>query len=144
MRNFATQLTAYVSRGNSPSETNAAAAFHVCEALHGHMAIFVGNSAFRAFLAHALALTKAEAPWLGEMRLQADGTLEGLKELQAQLDPQKLSEGGIVLLAQLLGLLVAFIGERLTLRMVNEVWPKFALKDLDSWNENRNDQRKRK
>jgi predicted transglutaminase-like cysteine proteinase len=36
-----------------------------------------------------------------------------------------------LLLAQLLGLLVAFIGEDLTLRLVREVWPKLSLNDLD-------------
>jgi circadian clock protein KaiC len=39
--------------------------------------------------------------------------------------------GGVALLAQLLGLLVAFIGENLTLRLVREVWPKAPLNDLD-------------
>jgi hypothetical protein len=42
-----------------------------------------------------------------------------------------LSEGRVVLLAQLLGLLVAFIGESLTLRLVLEVWPKVPLEDLE-------------
>jgi hypothetical protein len=31
----------------------------------------------------------------------------------------------------LLGLLVAFIGEDLTLRLVREVWPKLSLNNLD-------------
>jgi hypothetical protein len=37
----------------------------------------------------------------------------------------------VVLLAQLLGLLVAFIGENLTLRLMREVWPKVPLNELD-------------
>jgi len=40
-------------------------------------------------------------------------------------------EGRVVLLAQLLGLLVAFIGEDLTLRLVREVWPKLSINDVN-------------
>ena len=49
------------------------------------------------------------------MHVKADGSLEGVEEHHAQLDPDELFEGRVVLLAQLLGLLVAFIGENLTL-----------------------------
>jgi hypothetical protein len=48
-----------------------------------------------------------------------------------ELDPQEIFEGCVVLLAQLLGLLVAFIGEHLTLRLVREVWSKLSLNNLD-------------
>ena len=65
------------------------------------------------------------------MHVKADGSLEGLDELGAQVDPDEIFEGCVVLLAQLLGLLVAFIGENLTLRLVREVWPKLSLNDLD-------------
>jgi hypothetical protein len=63
--------------------------------------------------------------------VKADGSLEGLEELNAKRNPDELFEGGVVLVAQLLGLLVAFIGETLTLRFVREVWPEVPLDDLD-------------
>jgi hypothetical protein len=40
-------------------------------------------------------------------------------------------EGRIVLLAQLLGLLVAFIGENLAFRLVREAFPKAPVNNLD-------------
>jgi hypothetical protein len=43
-----------------------------------------------------------------------------------------MTEGGIVLVAQLLGLLTAFIGGSLTMRLVREVWPKLAFIELES------------
>ena len=49
----------------------------------------------------------------------------------AELDPAEFLEGRVVLLAQLLGLLVAFIGANLTVRLVREVWPRVTLNDLD-------------
>jgi hypothetical protein len=54
-----------------------------------------------------------------------------LDELGPQVGPDEIFEGRVVLLAQLLGLLVAFIGELLTLRLVRDVWPKLSLNDLD-------------
>ena len=54
-----------------------------------------------------------------------------MEELQAKHKPDELFEGGVVLVAQLLGLLAAFIGEDLTLRFVREVWPDVPLNNLD-------------
>jgi hypothetical protein len=42
----------------------------------------------------------------------------------------------------LLGLLVAFIGETLTLRLVREVWPKAPLNELDLSEGNKNEKNK--
>jgi len=92
----------------------------------------MGKAGFRALLSRALALANAEVPSLRAVRVNADGSLEGFEELYAQLPPEEFFEGRVVLLAQLLGLLVAFIGENLTLRLVREVWPKLPRpNDLD-------------
>jgi hypothetical protein len=68
--------------------------------------------------------------WLRAVRVNADGTLERLDE-EAKVDPEEIVEGNAILLAQLLGLLVAFIGEKLTLRVVHEAWPELSLNDLE-------------
>jgi hypothetical protein len=61
------------------------------------------------------------------MQVQKDGSLAELDESQMPVGSEQLAEGGVVLLAQLLGLLVAFIGEDLTLRLLRDVWPEVAL-----------------
>jgi hypothetical protein len=116
---------------NKSSETKTPAAFLIDEKLRPHLATLMGKVGFRALLSRALVLTNAEVPWLRALHVNADGSLEGLDELDAQVDPKEIFEGRVVLLAQLLGLLVAFIGENLTLRLVREVWPKLSLNDLD-------------
>lgn len=131
MRDFAERLIAYETRENKSSETKTPAAFHVFEKLPPHLATLMGNTGFRALLSRALALATAELPWLRAVHVKSDGSLEGLDELEAQVDSEEISEGRVVLLAQLLGLLVAFIGENLTLWLVREVWPKLSLNDLD-------------
>jgi hypothetical protein len=75
-------------------------------------------------------VTREEVDSLRAVQVKADGSLEVLDELEAQADPEELAKGSVVLVAQLLGLLVAFIGENLTLRLVREVWPKLSLNGL--------------
>ena len=131
MRVFAGRLIAYETTGNKSSETKTPAACLVGEKLRPHLATLMGNVGFRALLSRALALANAEVPWLRAVHVNTDGSFQGLDELGAQVDPDEIFEGCVVLLAQLLGLLVAFIGELLTLRLVRDVWPKLPLNDLD-------------
>ena len=131
MRDLAERLVAYEASENISSETKTPAAFLVDEKLRQHLAILVGNVGFRALLSRALALANAEVPWLRAVHVKSDGSFEGLDELGAQVGPEEIFEGCVVLLAQLLGLLVAFVGEDLTLRLVREVWPKLSLNNLD-------------
>ena len=133
MRDFAERLIAYETSGNKSFETRNWAVSLVCEKLRPHLATLMGNVGFRALLSRALALANAEVLWLRVVHVKSDGSLQGLDELEleAQLDAEEVAEGCVVLLSQLLGLLVAFIGENLTLRLVREIWPKVPLSDLD-------------
>ena len=142
MRHFAKRLIVYETRGDKSSKTKKTAAFPISENLRPQLASLMGEGGFRALLARALALAAAEVPWLRAVQVKADGTLAGLEGLPAQLDPDEFLEGRVVLLAQLLGLLVAFIGENLTLRLVQEVWPKIPLDDLDLENRGKNEKTK--
>ena len=131
MRNLARRLIAFDASGNKSSRTKNPEVFQVCEKLRPQLATLVGNEAFRALLAHALALATEEVSGLSVVQVKPDGTLEISEELHAHVKADSFFEGRIVLLAHLLGLLVAFIGEDLTLRLVRESWPKVALTNLD-------------
>lgn len=91
----------------------------------------MGSTGFGALLSHALALTSAEVMWLRVVHVTADGSFKEPDKLAAHVAPEEFAEGRVVLLAQLLGLLVAFIGESLTLRLAREVWPQLSLDDPD-------------
>jgi len=58
--------------------------------------------------------------------------LKGLDEPGPQKDKDISKEGGAILIAQLLGLLLTFIGEGITLHLVQDVWPESAFDDRDS------------
>jgi hypothetical protein len=92
----------------------------------------VGVAGFCSLASRALTLAQAETPTLSLVQVTTDGSLQGLCELDPQVDKDQAEEGGAILIAQLLGLLFTFIGIALTLRLVQDVWPDAALGDRDS------------
>jgi hypothetical protein len=102
----------------------------VIEKVRAPLAALVGASGFRSLLSRALALAHAEVRWLRAMHVKADGTLESPAEI-GQLDQEEAARGEVVLLAELLGLLVTFIGETLTLRLLQDAWPGVRVNDFD-------------
>jgi hypothetical protein len=134
MRSIALRLINYETPKNDASETGTVATFQMTERLRPHLATLMGNGGFRALLARALALASAEVSWLRKVRVNPDGTLEGLETPHARLKPAEFREGQVVLLAQLLRLLVAFIGPVMTLRLMGEIWPQLAADNVDFGN----------
>jgi hypothetical protein len=134
LRSIAQRLIGYETRKNDPSETKNIATFQVTERLRPHLATLMGNGGFRALFARALVLASEEVPWLREVRVNAAGTLDGLEASHAGLTPVQFREGRVVLLAHLLGLLVALIGPGLTSRLVGEIWPQLAAEKVDFGN----------
>lgn len=102
------------------------AALRVCERLRLPLSTYAGAAGFRSLLSRALSLAKTEEPWLAGLELKADGTLQPSAAAEEQIATEKAARAGAALVAQLLGLLVTFIGEALTLRLVHDVWPKAA------------------
>ena len=95
-------------------------AVRVCETLRIAVTRFAGPDGFAALLRRALALARVEAPALQSVRLGTDGRIEGIEEIVAQGGGV---EAAVSLAAHVLMLLVMFIGEPLTLRLIRESWP---------------------
>jgi hypothetical protein len=125
-RYLAQRLLTYEVVAGRNSETTESAAFRVCAKLRRPLITLAGVAGFRSLLSRALTLARAEAPSLGAVQVAADGSLQGLDELEPQIGQDQAREGGAILIAQLIGLLLTFIGEGLTLRMVQDVWPEAA------------------
>jgi hypothetical protein len=134
MRSIAERLIDYETQGTDSSETTETATFQLTDRLRPQLATLMGNGGFRALLTRALVLASAELSWLRAVRVDADGTLEGLEAPHARLKPAEFREGQLVLLAQLLGLLVTFIGPGMTSRLVGEIWPQLAADNVDFGN----------
>jgi len=121
----------YESADAKPAGVNNSPAFRVCEKLRQPLSRLAGVAGFRSLLSRALALANDEVRWMKAIHVRADGSLEGLDEAQAQLSETEIADGEIVLIAQLIGLLATFIGEELTLRLVQESWPDAAFDDMN-------------
>jgi hypothetical protein len=123
---LAQRLLTYEAVAGKNSEPTESAAFRVCAKLRRPLITLAGVAGFRSILSRALTLARAEAPSLSVVQVAADGSLKGLDELEPQIDKEQARDEGAVLIAQLLGLLLLFIGEGLTLRLVQDVWPEAA------------------
>jgi hypothetical protein len=122
-RHLAQRLLTYEAVTGENSEPPESAAFRVCAKLRRPLITLAGVAGFRSLLSRALTLARAEAPSLSAVQVAADGSLKGLDELEPQTDKEHARDGGAILIAHLIGLLLTFIGEGLTLRLVQDVWP---------------------
>jgi hypothetical protein len=131
LRKFARRLLALETSGKA-AEAGGSAAFQVSEKLRGPLSTLAGVAGFRSLLSRALALATGEVRWLTAVQVKRDGSLECLEDIRAKLSPREVAEGEAVLIGQLVGLLVTFIGETLTIRLIQEAWPEISARDLNS------------
>jgi hypothetical protein len=139
MRDLAIHLLAYEAFADKTSEHADSATLRVYEKLRQGLGKFAGTAGFQSLASRALALARTEVPSLSEVRVASDGALQGLGETEHQFDIDKVradefpaGEGGIILIARLLGLLLIFLGEALTLRLLRNAWPGAAFDDYSS------------
>ncbi|MDQ2777604.1 MAG: hypothetical protein M3Y57_22220 [Acidobacteriota bacterium] len=118
-RDIALRLLAYEAAAPDSPRENTREVVRVVETLRRALSALTGPIAFRALLARALTLAKPHAPSLGAVQITPDGALDRLGEIHKDT----AEEGGVVLIAQLIALLVAFIGEGLTLHLLTDLWP---------------------
>jgi hypothetical protein len=122
---LAQRLIALESAGE-PSAMQFAAAVRTCDRLRVTLARLVGADGFCSLMSRALALAKREVPSLEAARVLPDGSLVGLDGVRRDAD------AGVIVVARLLGLLVTFIGESLTLGIVRDAWPDQLAAGIDA------------
>lgn len=120
-REFARRLLAEEALGDTLNESQRHPTFRVCEKLRGPLAKLAGEAGYRALLFRALTLAQVEMPWLRQLSLRPNGAIDNPET--AQLSGKEAAKGELALVTHLLSLLVLFIGEPLTLRLLHEVWP---------------------
>jgi hypothetical protein len=123
---MAGRLLAFEARSTGSSDATGEAALRVIEGVQLRLIKLTGVNGFRSLLSRALALATAEISSLSTVTINEDGSLQGLKELEQD---ENLGPGraGAALVAHLLDLLVTFIGESLTLRLLRDRWPDVSM-----------------
>ncbi len=129
IRDLARRLLAVEAAIQSAAEPRVHAAVRVCEKLRVSLTRFAGVDGFAALLRRALALAREEVPALHGVTEKADGSIEGLEKVVADAGNSGVggSDAAVAITAHLLWLLVTFIGEPLTVRLVREAWPDASL-----------------
>lgn len=130
VRALARRLLALEAPSEKKRTPDGSAAFVVCEKLRLPFSTLAGVAGFRSLLSRALSLAGDEVRWLKAVHVNAQGSLEGLDK--TSISDAEIAEGETILVAQLIGLLVTFIGATLTLRLLQEAWPETPLGDLNS------------
>jgi hypothetical protein len=127
VRTWARRLLAVEAGNPSASGTQMQEAVRVSEKLRLSLTLFVGADGFTALLRRALALAKADVPSLQNVKVTADGRLEGIGEFGP--DEGTDIEAASAITEHLLELLVTFVGESLTLRLMRDAWPEASLEE---------------
>jgi hypothetical protein len=123
IRELAQRLLAYEVAADNPSEANSSAGLRVFEKLRRLLSTLVGSSGFRSLLARSLMLAKAVVPGLAAVQVDPDGSLQGWSDIDNE------NQADVMVIAQLLGLLVTFIGGGLMRSLVLDAWPDFTLEN---------------
>lgn len=106
-------------------------AVSACEKLRVPLTNLVGRVGFSSLMSRALTLAKRQCPSLAGLQVEPNGSLAGFDELPRESESaEAVRHGGVLVVAELLGLLVMFIGLPLTLSLVREAWPEMSLEAL--------------
>jgi hypothetical protein len=134
MRDLAHRLLTCEAGADKVSEPTESLTLRVYEKLRQSLGEFVGVAGFHSLASRALTLARPEAPNLSAARVATDGSLQGLSEFETQfdIDTNRAGDGGIILIARLLGLLRIFLGEALTLSLLRNAWPGEDFDDCNS------------
>jgi hypothetical protein len=134
-RDLARHLLALEADAGEAREPTESMPLRVYEKLRRRLCALAGVAGFHSLASRALTLAKSEAPDLAAVQIAPDGTLQlGKPDLQMDVVRNKAGEGETVLIARLLGLLLIFLGEALTMNLISDLWPDLTLDDGTSGN----------
>jgi hypothetical protein len=120
-RDLARSLLDWEAGKSTTSGQTDSATVRVYEKLRRLLCAPVGADSFHALASRALMLAKSESPRLSAVEVTGDGRLHGFSKADLQTNTDQDGDGGVILIAQLLGLFLAFLGEATTLRLIQDL-----------------------
>jgi hypothetical protein len=137
IQNLVWRLLAAAAVRDKASKVSADVALQVIAELRLRLVRLAGIEGFRSLLVRALALAKAEVSLLTSLQISGDGSLIGFDEIEQDQGAETAAQAAGLLIAHLLELLVAFIGESLTLGLLRDAWPDAFMEREDLSSEGR-------
>jgi len=144
MRDLAQRLLAYEADADKSSRPMESVTLRTYEKLRQCLVAFAGEAGFQSIAARALMIAQVEVPSLCAVQVTANGTLQRLDDVEPQTKIDKdqsgyqksgedpPSEEGTILIACVLGLLLIFLGEALTLSLLRNEWPDTTFDNRNS------------
>ena len=125
LRQLALKVLAQYAGSTAGSEALAAAARHAYDDLARVSAPLIGQVGVEALTRRALHLAQREYPWLAQTHEleQAERPFTQVIACLERQDPAVAIEAAGAVFATFTGLLVTFIGEPLTARLLRQAWP---------------------
>jgi hypothetical protein len=120
-RDLARSLVASEFEASRASLQTEPATVRVYEKLRRQLGTPVGVDGFQALASRALALARSQSPLLSAVQVTANGDLRGLGKVESHTESDEEGEAGIILIAQLLGLFLTFLGEATTLHLIEDL-----------------------
>jgi hypothetical protein len=113
-RELAQRLLAYETLHANTAMADTQAVSRVCDKIRRPLTTLAGAAGFRSLLSRSLTLAKQHSPVLGGWEVGPEGSLQGVNG--------ETEESGVVQITQLIGLMITFIGESITVRLLHDVW----------------------
>lgn len=126
-RDLASRLLANEVAASASSAELAEALSRVLDRLGPVLGRVIGLVGYEALLRRALHLAQADWPFLRNVRVGAstdEARLAGLVETAREQDPGTVRAGLVAILANLIWLLVTFVGEPIGLRLIYRALPE--------------------
>ena len=145
-RDLAQRLLTYEADADKRSTSMESATLRAYEKLRQCLVTFAGVASFQSIAMRALVLEQADVPNLCAVQVTAEGSLQGLGDVEFQTSMDKdlagrqqagedpPDEAEAILIARILGLLLTFLGEALTLSLLRNAWPDATFDDRNSGN----------
>src|SRR5438445_13278541 len=111
VHDLARRLMAQEHRGSELPESRIRSGPQVCEKLGGYLEKPVGVSGAHYLVSRAIVLATEDAHWLREVKVNSAGLLDGFIEGAEMQDDEEAEKGSEDILAEMLGLIITFIGE---------------------------------
>ena len=122
-RDLARSLVASEADASASTLQTKPATVRVYERLRRQLGAPVGVEGFQVLASRALALAKGQSSILNAVQVTANGELRGLSDMESQegTGAGQDDEAGVILIAQLLGLFLTFLGEATTLHLIEDL-----------------------
>jgi hypothetical protein len=135
LRRVAARLLAHETNGEpATSENLAAASGRLLDELSQRLAEVIGHAGTQAVFFRAVNLCKPEFPVLDDCigpLERGESMAEPLRACLQEQAPDVIREVSVTLFATFAGLLATVIGDRLTLSLLQQMWPETLLPEAD-------------